>query len=81
VGDFAGFVAVAAAVVRPKADDELVHVICWEDEDVSLCGLDVSDARRVRDDHDLLECVVCTDMEKLRLCSVCGCKCWIRVEL
>lgn len=71
---------------KPKdadSDDELTHVCCCRDEDVSLCGVDLTDSNW---DHDKqnLQCVVCDDLERSDWCPKGGrCVCtwaqaWMR---
>lgn len=51
---------------RPVADLELVHVVCCRDENLALCGTDVSGHpwRQCRPE----DCVVCADMGRNRAC-------------
>lgn len=47
------------------ADAELNHVVCCEDENVALCGIDASD---IEFGGDGLPCVVCDDLEQTSFC-------------
>lgn len=60
---------VRPAPSRPKADDSLDHVYCC-DENVSLCGLDLSDVPIVKLDADRL-CKICEELADLP----CGPEC------
>lgn len=51
-----------SATARPKSDDDLDHLYCC-DRDVSLCGLDISDAPEAYDDDEPL-CVVCDEVDR-----------------
>ncbi len=55
-------------------DDELVHQVCCRDNDVALCGRDVSLAAW-RDDGELdrpNDCVVCEDLNRGYVCPLFG---------
>lgn len=60
----------APAPVRPKADDQLVHLFCDCTPDDSLCGLDISDATYNDNPADPV-CVVCDDFVDEH-CKECG---------
>lgn len=51
-------------------DDDLDHLFCC-DENVAMCGADISDDEIVEDGSLLFPCVVCKDME-YRPCPKCG---------
>lgn len=47
---------------RPKpGDPDMNHYCCCEQESISLCGLDISDAELVHNVN--VDCVVCTELE------------------
>ena len=53
-------------------DDELVHQVCCRDNDVALCGRDVSLAEwRTTPAHER-DCVVCDDLNRGRVCPLFG---------
>lgn len=54
---------------RPRADDDLAHLYCECDPDVSLCGLDISGEPEATDPADW--CVVCDDLNEFP-CPRCG---------
>ena len=52
-------------------DDTLYHIFCECDEDLGLCGLDISDLVISEPLGDDKVCVVCLDLEFVP-CSRCG---------
>jgi hypothetical protein len=55
-------------------DDNLVHIMCCRDNDVALCGTDISDAPILDDGWYEEDCVVCDnlgDLKKKTRCQVC----------
>jgi hypothetical protein len=55
-------------------DDNLIHIMCCEDNDVSLCGVDISDAPIFPDGWYADDCIVCDhlgDLKKKARCLVC----------
>lgn len=68
-----GDAAVSTPLARPRStgpwkSDDLDHYVCC-DNDVALCGADVSDAEWSEDLPDL--CVVCDDLDGFD-CPRCG---------
>lgn len=51
-------------------DDELDHIFCCN-EDLALCGADISGTEFISDDEELFPCVVCNEMQ-YRECPKCG---------
>ena len=49
-------------------EDDETHYVCWCDEDVALCGMNV--ANRPYTDKEI-SCVVCAAMDET-ICSKCG---------
>lgn len=54
---------------------EIVHTMCCKDEDLSLCGIDLSDADFLESGRDYDDdCVVCEDLRvlpKKTRCKIC----------
>lgn len=51
--------------------NDLVHAYCDCNENISLCGLDVTDHTEVDDWPEERDCLVCWELEKLP-CERCG---------
>lgn len=66
---------VVGDVCETGADDDIVHLYCQCDEDLGLCGLDLSDMREVPVMEDQVVCVVCADLAEMA-CARCGCEWW-----
>jgi hypothetical protein len=49
-----------------QVDDELVHITTCHDENISLCGIDLTGVPWVLDDEN--ECVVCVDFFESDVC-------------
>jgi len=65
--------APAPAATVPAADDDLCHLYCECNIDLSLCGLDISDATRNPDPDESRECIVCNDLDDTEpICRECG---------
>lgn len=59
--------AIAPSIKPPKATDGLDHFYC-HDENLSHCGLDITDLPEVADMPNL--CVVCDDLDR-QPCEEC----------
>ena len=61
-----------AAAFRSGDDDDLDHYYCSCNEDVALCGADISDALDITGSPESGDtCVVCIDLDDLS-CERCG---------
>lgn len=61
-------------VIADSSDTEfresMTHVYCYCDENLALCGTDITGWQEAEDDEDT-ECVVCLDLED-QPCERCG---------
>lgn len=53
--------------------DNLVHVFCCRDEDLGLCGVDLTDANPVDDVPYDNDCIVCDELQNLDEKKCCQC--------
>lgn len=57
------------------ADNDVAHLTCCEDEDIALCGCDLTDATEVPATYDGARCQTCF---RLREQVLSGCACPVR---